>query len=168
MKKLFLIIVVLAMISCFGNTRTSSRRTASRTSSRTETVQREETVSSVEETGTQPEMQESTVPEQLPVQEETAPAAAETSAQDFEAFKKKMDDLEAFFDSYVEFCRAYDVSDTGMMLQYLDMMNKYNDAMKALDSIDESKLTPEEDAYYIQTMLRIDQKLLEAANALNQ
>ena len=70
---------------------------------------------------------------------------ADTSSQDFEAFKRKMDDLEAFFDSYVEFCKAYDVSDTGMMLQYLDMMNKYNDAMKALDSIDESNLTPEED-----------------------
>jgi hypothetical protein len=36
--------------------------------------------------------------------------------------------------------------------------------MEALDSIDESKLTPEQDNYYLQVMLRIDQKLLEAAN----
>ncbi|MBE6117045.1 MAG: hypothetical protein E7188_00675 [Erysipelotrichaceae bacterium] len=167
MKKLFLIIVVLAMISCFGNARTSSRRTAARTHSQTETVQRQETAGAAEEE-TQPEVQESPVPEQAPAAEEPAPVTADTSSQDFEAFKRKMDDLEAFFDSYVEFCKAYDVSDTGMMLQYLDMMNKYNDAMKALDSIDESNLTPEEDAYYTQTLLRIDQKLIEAANALNQ
>ena len=32
------------------------------------------------------------------------------------------------------------------------------------DPIDESKLTPEQDSYYLQVMLRIDQKLLEAAN----
>lgn len=167
MKKLFLIIVVLAMISCFGNARTSSRRTAARTHSQTETVQRQETAGAAEEE-TQPEVLESPVPEQAPAAEEPAPVTADTSSQDFEAFKRKMDDLEAFFDSYVEFCKAYDVSDTGMMLQYLDMMNKYNDAMKALDSIDESNLTPEEDAYYTQTLLRIDQKLIEAANALNQ
>jgi len=167
MKELFLIIVVLAMISCFGNARTSSRRTAARTHSQTETVQRQETAGAAEEE-TQPEVQESPVPEQAPAAEEPAPVTADTSSQDFEAFKRKMDDLEAFFDSYVEFCKAYDVSDTGMMLQYLDMMNKYNDAMKALDSIDESNLTPEEDAYYTQTLLRIDQKLIEAANALNQ
>ncbi|MBQ1325320.1 MAG: hypothetical protein IIY52_04810 [Solobacterium sp.] len=167
MKKLFLIIVVLAMISCFGNARTSSRRTAARTHSQTETAQRQETAGAAEEE-TQPEVQESPVPEQAPAAEEPAPVTADTSSQDFEAFKRKMDDLEAFFDSYVEFCKAYDVSDTGMMLQYLDMMNKYNDAMKALDSIDESNLTPEEDAYYTQTLLRIDQKLIEAANALNQ
>ena len=167
MKKLFLIIVVLAMISCFGNARTSSRRTAARTHSQTETVQRQETAGAAEEE-TQPEVQESPVPEQAPAAEEPAPVTADTSSQDFEAFKRKMDDLEAFFDSYVEFCKAYDVSDTGMMLQYLDMMNKYNDAIKALDSIDESNLTPEEDAYYTQTLLRIDQKLIEAANALNQ
>lgn len=167
MKKLFLIIVVLAMISCFGNARTSSRRTAARTHSQTETVQRQETAGAAEEE-TQPEVLESPVPEQAPAAEEPAPVTADTSSQDFEAFKRKMDDLEAFFDSYVEFCKAYDVSDTGRMLQYLDMMNKYNDAIKALDSIDESNLTPEEDAYYTQTLLRIDQKLIEAANALNQ
>ncbi|MBR2727466.1 MAG: hypothetical protein IKD71_06205 [Solobacterium sp.] len=168
MKKWFLIIVVLAMISCFGNARTSSRRTAARTHSQTETAQRQEETAGAAEEETQPEVQESPVPEQAPAAEEPASVTADTSSQDFEAFKRKMDDLEAFFDSYVEFCKAYDVSDTGMMLQYLDMMNKYNDAMKALDSIDESNLTPEEDVYYTQTLLRIDQKLIEAANALNQ
>jgi hypothetical protein len=35
--------------------------------------------------------------------------------------------------------------------------------MEALDAIDETQLTPEEDRYYLDVLLRIDQKLLEAA-----
>ncbi|HAE16492.1 MAG TPA: hypothetical protein DCG51_08080 [Erysipelotrichaceae bacterium] len=82
----------------------------------------------------------------------------------FEEFKQKMDALEQFFDSYVEFMKTYDSTDTAAMVKYLNMMNEYTKAMEALDSIDESKLTPEQDNYYLQVMLRIDQKLLEAAN----
>ena len=82
----------------------------------------------------------------------------------FEEFKQKMDDLEQFFDSYCEFMKTYDSSNTAAMMQYLNMMNDYAKAMEALDSIDESQLTPEQDSYYLQVMLRIDQKLLEAAN----
>ena len=86
------------------------------------------------------------------------------SDMSFEEFKQKMDALEQFFDSYVEFMKTYDSTDTAAMVKYLNMMNEYTKAMKALDSIDESKLTPEQDSYYLQVMLRIDQKLLEAAN----
>ncbi len=87
-----------------------------------------------------------------------------TSGMSFEEFKQKMDSLEQFFDSYVEFMKTYDSSDTAAMMKYLSMMNDYAKAMEALDSIDESQLTPEQDSYYLQVMLRIDQKLLEAAN----
>jgi hypothetical protein len=86
------------------------------------------------------------------------------SEMSFEEFKQKMDALEQFFDSYVEFMKTYDSTDTAAMVKYLNMMNEYTKAMEALDSIDESKLTPEQDNYYLQVMLRIDQKLLEAAN----
>ncbi len=86
------------------------------------------------------------------------------SGMSFEEFKQKMDSLEQFFDSYVEFMKTYDSSDTAAMMKYLSMMNDYAKAMEALDSIDESQLTPEQDSYYLQVMLRIDQKLLEAAN----
>ncbi|MBQ6488054.1 MAG: hypothetical protein IJI75_02385 [Solobacterium sp.] len=87
-----------------------------------------------------------------------------SSGMSFEEFKQKMDDLEQFFDSYCEFMKTYDSSNTAAMMQYLNMMNDYAKAMEALDSIDESQLTPEQDSYYLQVMLRIDQKLLEAAN----
>ncbi len=101
------------------------------------------------------------------VQRQTAPEQAsgstEASSAGFEEFKKKMDDLEAFFDSYAEFMKTYDSSDTSAMLKYLDMLGKYASAMEALDEIDESALTPEEEAYYTQVMLRISAKMVEAA-----
>ena len=79
----------------------------------------------------------------------------------FAEFKKKMDDYEAFFDSYIEFMKNYDSSDTSAMFTYLNMLAKYADAMEALDAIDESALTPEEEAYYMEVTLRISQKLLQ-------
>ncbi len=95
---------------------------------------------------------------------ETQNTQENASGMSFEEFKQKMDDLEQFFDSYCEFMKTYDSSNTAAMMQYLNMMNDYAKAMEALDSIDESQLTPEQDSYYLQVMLRIDQKLLEAAN----
>jgi hypothetical protein len=49
------------------------------------------------------------------------------------------------------------------MVKYYDFLAKYEDAMEALDAIDETQLTAEEDRYYLDVLLRIDQKLLEAA-----
>ena len=126
----------------------------------------------VADTPGQPE--ETKEPEPTPEPEVTEEPQAEEEEQttednsiEFEEFKKKIDDIEAFFDSYVEFMKSYDMTDVSMMSQYLDMLSKYEDAMNALDAIDESQLTPEEDAYYTQAMLRIDKKLIEAAEAMN-
>lgn len=88
----------------------------------------------------------------------------ETSSADFEEFKKKMDAYEEFFNSYVEFMKSYDATDMSMLTSYIDMLSKYTEAMEALDEIDESQLTPEEDAYYLEVMLRIEKKLLEVIN----
>ncbi|MBR3357828.1 MAG: hypothetical protein IKG46_08350 [Solobacterium sp.] len=102
--------------------------------------------------------------------EPTPEAAPEPTPQadsrDFEEFKQKMDDLEAFFDSYVEFLKTYDKDDMSMLVKYADMLAKYGDAMKALDEIDESALTAEESAYYTEVLLRINQKNLEVLQYL--
>ncbi len=90
---------------------------------------------------------------------ETSPLTTPVS-DSFEQFRQKMDAYEAFFDSYIAFMRTYDSDDTSAMLEYLSMMAKYAEAIEALDSIDESQLTPEEDAYYLEVMLRIQQKLM--------
>ncbi len=97
--------------------------------------------------------------------EAITPPQEEASSSDFEEFKKKMDDYEAFFDSYVEFMKSYDATDMTMLTKYIDMLSKYTDAMNALDAIDESQLTPQEDAYYLEVMLRIEKKLLEVVDS---
>lgn len=80
-------------------------------------------------------------------------------------FKASMDAYEAFFDEYVAFMKTVDEANMGMdtMLKYYDFLTKYTEAMEALEAIDESELTEEEDLYYLDVMLRIDKKLLEAA-----
>ena len=79
-------------------------------------------------------------------------------------FKESMDAYEAFFEEYVSFMKAFDETDVSMdtMMKYYDFLSKYTEAMDALDAIDESELSEEEDRYYLEVMLRIDQKLLEA------
>ena len=103
-------------------------------------------------------------------QESAQPAPEPTPAPEqdssFAEFKQKMDDIEAFYDSYIEFLKTYDKNDASMLLKYADMLAKYNDAAKALDAIDENTLTAEEHAYYTEVMLRITQKNLEVLQYL--
>lgn len=76
-----------------------------------------------------------------------------------------MDSYEAFFDEYVDFMKAMsdDPGNTTMLLKYTAMMMQYAETMEKLDAIDESKLSPADDAYYIKVMARIEVKLLQAA-----
>ena len=80
-------------------------------------------------------------------------------------FKATMDSYEAFFDEYIAFMKAMsdDPNNTAMLLKYATMMMQYTETMEKLDAIDESKLSPADDAYYIEVMARIEVKLLEAS-----
>lgn len=80
-------------------------------------------------------------------------------------FKATMDEYEAFFDKYVEFMIAYKEAEdvTGMMGEYSSMMMQYVETMEALEKIDKDTLSNEEALYYAEVMLRINQKLLQAA-----
>ena len=109
---------------------------------------------------------------------ETAPAAEstpsaepapETSDGVTPEFKQMMDEYEAFFNEYVEFMKKYYASDDAMsmMSDYLSMLSRYTEVMDKLDSIDESTLSEADDAYYTAVMLRIDAKLIEAAEAMS-
>ena len=102
-----------------------------------------------------------TTPEPTP---EATPEPQEDAG--FEEFKQKMDAFEAFYDSYLEFLKNYDKNDYTMLVKYAEMLSKYSDAQKALDDIDESTLTPKEQAYYTEVMLRITQKNLEVLQYL--
>ena len=78
-------------------------------------------------------------------------------------FKEAMDSYEAFFDEYIEFLENYDANDISMLLEYTSFLTQYSDTMNKLDDIDESELSPEENAYFIEVMLRIEQKLITVA-----
>ena len=72
-------------------------------------------------------------------------------------FKETMDSYEAFFDEYVEFMKKYSESNDvmSMLTDYTDYLSKYADVMKKLNSIDKSKLSAADAAYYTEVSARI-------------
>lgn len=78
-------------------------------------------------------------------------------------FKETMDSYEAFYDEYIEFMNKYnsDGADIMSMLNdYMDMIDKLNEWSEKIDAIDESALSPADDAYYLLVTLRIEKKLV--------
>lgn len=102
--------------------------------------------------------------------EESDAADADTDTQSSDSgevtpsFKEAMDSYEEFFNQYAEFMQRY--SDEGypasMLQDYMNMLQQYNDCMEKLDAIDEDSLSAADEAYYLEVMARIEQKLLEA------
>ena len=84
-------------------------------------------------------------------------------------FKETMDSYEAFFDEYCDFMKKMsdDPTDFTILMEYADVMTRYADIMDKLDAIDEDELSPADEAYYIESMARIEVKLLEAANYMS-
>ena len=85
-------------------------------------------------------------------------------------FKTAMDSYEAFFDEYVDFMQQFseNPSDLNLLMQYTEFMSQYTQTMNDLNAIGESELTPEENAYYLEVMARINSKLLEAAQYMGE
>lgn len=79
-------------------------------------------------------------------------------------FKAAMDSYEEFFDEYITFMNTYTTSDNSaaMLTDYMSMLTRYTETMEKLDAIDEDTLSPAEDAYYLEVMLRINAKLAAA------
>jgi len=82
-------------------------------------------------------------------------------------FKEELEKYEAFFDEYIEFMDTYSKSDNTAVLlaEYTKYMQKYNEAMEALDKMDEMEMSPEEAALYAEVTLRINTKLTKYAIA---
>lgn len=101
-----------------------------------------------------------TLPEEKPDQNSDAASAAVTPE-----FKEAMDSYEAFFDEYIDFMSKMSTTDSSaeMLSEYSEYMTKYADTMQKMDSIDEDKLSPADDAYYLEVMARITEKLTKAS-----
>ncbi|MEE0971565.1 MAG: DUF6591 domain-containing protein, partial [Bifidobacterium ruminantium] len=76
-------------------------------------------------------------------------------------FKATMDSYEKFFDQYVDFMKKYKDSNysADMLVDYTKMMQQYSDTMTKMDSIDQSTLSSADDAYYLEVLGRVTQKL---------
>ena len=79
-------------------------------------------------------------------------------------FKEMMDAYEDFFDEYVDFIKKYNSSSNqmSMMSDYLDMLTRYTETMEEIEDIENEDLSDADMAYYLDTMTRIEKKLLEA------
>ena len=114
-------------------------------------------------------VEEESVEEEPEPTSESTPEPTPTPVGVTPEFKEAMDSYEAFFDEYCEFMKAMsdDPTNFNYLLEYADMMTQYTDTMEKLDAIDETELSPADDAYYIEAMARINVKLLEAANNMS-
>ena len=81
-------------------------------------------------------------------------------------FKQEMDAYEKFYDDYIAFMKKYTAGTGDMMSMlndYMTMLDNLEKWTDAIDAIDESKLTPADDAYFLLVTLRVENKLLKAA-----
>ena len=99
-----------------------------------------------------------------PAAEPEAPAAetpAASSSASSSDVREALDAYEAFMNEYCDFMEKY--ADEGrpasMLADYGTMMTKYADAMAKFDAIDESSLSAEDDAYYLEVQGRVLQRL---------
>ena len=124
----------------------------------TESRKQEETKETEKE-----EVKEEVIEEAPPVPEEPVEEAPADGVRP--EFREAMESYETFFDEYISFMQSVNEGNTSteMLLQYYEYLAKYEDMMNKLDAIDESELSYEEDLLYLDTLNRINQKLLEAA-----
>ena len=80
-------------------------------------------------------------------------------------FKATMDAYEAFYDEYLAFMKKYTSGEgdvLSMLTDYTNMMSKLDEWSEKIDKIDESTLSPADDAYYLLVTLRVSQKMIGA------
>lgn len=121
---------------------------------------KEETTSVSEETSSVSEepAEETKEPEAEEEKEETNGVTPE--------LKEFLDKYEEFFDEYIDFMKAYDSTDATMLLEYAQMLQKYNEFSATAEAYDSSTMSPADSAYYLEVMARVNKKLADAAIAI--
>jgi hypothetical protein len=84
------------------------------------------------------------------------------------SFKEMLDSYEEFMDEYIEFMKKYSKSNdtTSMLTDYLNYLQKYAEFAEKIDAVDESSLSPADEAYYIEVTARVSKKLIDASISL--
>ena len=73
---------------------------------------------------------------------------------------------EAYMDEYCEFMENYNSSDLTQLTRYLSLMQKLNDFSAKADKYDQSAMTDAEAVLYLETLNRIQVKLLKTTQKL--
>lgn len=83
-------------------------------------------------------------------------------------FKEAMDSLEAFFDEYIDLLEKLERSpeDAALLQEYAELLVQYEVSMRKLEMIEDIEMSDAEAAYYAMVVLRIDEKLFKAIEAL--
>lgn len=94
---------------------------------------------------------------------ETTAAAADNEIRP--EFKELIDSYEAFFDEYCRFMKKYseNPNDLSLLNDYTNFLKQYAETMEKLETLDSQEMNDAERKYYTEAMLRINQKLMEAA-----
>lgn len=79
-------------------------------------------------------------------------------------FKEAMDKYESYMNEYVNFMKQDHTYSAAWLDQYNAVLHKYSEAMEALDKVESSSMTNEENLYYLDVLTRVNKKLLEISN----
>lgn len=156
MKKLFAILLTLAMVATFCACSAEVAETL--VEEATEIV--EEAIEVVEEAPVEETPVEEALVEEAPVEE----APAENGIRP--EFKETMDAYEAFYDEYCAFMKKYMANPTDLSLlgEYSKMMQKVTDMDETFAQWESKDMSNEELSYYLEVTGRVSQKLLDVAS----
>lgn len=166
MKNRFITVIAISVTAMLAAASCGSKNVKQDTMPAETVVATETEASTATKTQTQ---QETEVPEtetetQSETEVETQPETETTAVSDDEIrpeFQKAMDEYVEFFEGYCEFMKNYDASDVSSLAKYAEFLAQYQETMEALEDINEEELTDAEAKLYTQTMLKIDQMLVD-------
>ena len=100
---------------------------------------------------------------------EAAPEAEPETAPGVDPeLKAFLDSYEEFMDSYVELLEEYaaDPTNLELLIEYTSFVREYEEFAEKADAYDAEDMSPADEAYYTETLLRIEKKLLDATAGL--
>ena len=79
--------------------------------------------------------------------------------------KAFLDSYEAYMDEYIEFMTLYkeNPTDIAYITQYATMMTKAAEFANAIDEYDTEEMSEADQAYYLEVMARVNQKMIDAS-----
>ena len=78
--------------------------------------------------------------------------------------KEFCENYESFMDEYIDFMvkMSKDSTDAKLLLEYGKFMAKYAEFAAAIEKFDSKDMTPADDLYYTECLVRVEKKLLDA------